>query len=169
MAALAAINAALLIAPIDYAALGRFVYAGAFLITLIANAALVLPVPYLPVIAHMAAHADSAEIVVLAAALGSVLGESVTFFVGRTQVDALRGRRWFERARGLATSEWRAAIALTIFAIPPNPVFDLGGLAAGALGMRWRTFFVAVLVARTVRFAALASLAGGLGGVTGSG
>jgi membrane protein DedA with SNARE-associated domain len=38
-------------------------------------------------------------------------------------------------------------------AVPLNPLFDVAGLAAGAMGMRYRVFFIAVFAARIVRFA----------------
>ena len=40
-----------------------------------------------------------------------------------------------------------------------TPVFDVGGLGAGALGVPFRTFLVAVWLGRLVRFAILAYIA----------
>ena len=50
---------------------------------------------------------------------------------------------------------WRASLALFVFAAPPNPLFDVGGIAAGALGIPYRVFFWSVLAARLVRFSIL--------------
>lgn len=158
-AALIALNVALFYAPIDYGGLGAFAYAGAFLITLLANAAVVVPVPYIPIVGHIAQTAGSPLAVVLIAALGSALGESVAFSVGRVETDLFTGRGWYERLRGFFRHEWRAFLFLLVFAMPLNPFFDVGGLAAGALGIRFRTFFAAVLLGRVVRFATIAYLA----------
>ena len=155
-------NLMLFLLPIDYAALGGLAYPGAFLLTFVANAAVVVPVPYVPIIAHMATSADSVAVVVILAALGSALGEAVAFFVGRVEKDLFAGHPWFQRLRSFFRYEWRAAIFLFLFAIPLNPVFDAGGLGAGALGIRFRTFFVPVLLGRMVRFAIIAALAFGV-------
>ena len=160
--AVIALNIALFLAPIDYAGLGAFAYPGAFLITLLANAAVVVPVPYIPIVAHIAATADSAVVVVLVAALGSALGESVAYAVGRVEKDIFTGHPWFERLRGFFSHEWRAGLFLFLFAMPLNPVFDVGGLGAGALGVSFRTFFIAVLLGRIVRFTVIALVAFGL-------
>lgn len=160
--ALVAFNVALFLLPVDYAALGGFTYLGAFLITFIANAAVVVPVPYIPIVAHMATSANSVVAVVLLASIGSALGESVAFFVGRVEKDLISGHAWAERIRGWASREHRAAIALFLFAIPLNPVFDIGGAIAGALGVRYMTFLVAVWLGRVVRFTIIALLAFGL-------
>jgi membrane protein YqaA with SNARE-associated domain len=163
--AVIAFNIALFLVPIDYAGLGAFAYPGAFLITLLANAAVVVPVPYIPIVAHIAATADSAVVVVVVAALGSALGESVAFAVGRVEKDLFTGHPWFERLRGFFRHEWRAGLFLFLFAMPLNPVFDVGGLGAGALGISFRTFFIAVLLGRIVRFTVIALIAFGLIGV----
>lgn len=162
LVALVAFNIALFMLPIDYAALGGFAYVGAFLITFIANAAVVVPVPYIPIVAHMATSANSPVAVILLASIGSALGESVAFFVGRVEKDLIAGHAWAERIRGWAGKEHRAAIVLFLFAVPLNPVFDVGGAIAGALGVRYTTFLVAVLLGRIVRFTIIALLAFGL-------
>jgi membrane protein YqaA with SNARE-associated domain len=165
LVAVVVFNVGLFLVPIDYAGLGAFAYPGAFLITLVANAAVVVPVPYIPIVAHIATTADSAAVVVLIAALGSALGESVAFFVGRVEKDLFTGHPWFERLRVFFCREWRAGLFLFLFAMPLNPVFDVGGLGAGALGISFRTFFVAVLLGRIVRFTVIALIAFGLIGL----
>src|SRR5687767_1260546 len=59
--ALIGLNIALYLAPIDYRALTTFAYAGAFLVCLVANAVVAIPIPYIPVIAHIGATAESAD------------------------------------------------------------------------------------------------------------
>jgi membrane protein YqaA with SNARE-associated domain len=156
--AVAALNIALLVAPFDYTGLKGLAYPGAFLITLISNAAVVLPVPYIPIVMHIARTADSVVLVVLLAALGSALGESVAFGVGRVEKELLDGHPWFEKLRRFFKHERRAFFFLLFFAMPLNPVFDVGGFGAGALGIRFKTFFVAVALGRIVRFALIAFL-----------
>jgi len=162
--ALVALNVALFVAPFDYARLGALAYAGAFLLTLVANAAVVVPLPYIPVVANIVREVELPVLAVLLAALGSALGESVAFAVGRAERDLFTGHRWSDRLRDFFSHEWRAGLFLFLFAVPLNPIFDVGGLGAGALGISFRTFFVAVLLGRVLRFALLAALAFGLVG-----
>lgn len=162
LAAFFALNVALFFVPIDYSALGAFAYAGAFLLAFIANATVIVPIPYIPIVAHMAQAADSAALVVVLAALGSALGEGVSWAVGRTQKELFIGHPWYQRLRGFFAHEWRAGLFLFLFAIPLNPVFDVGGLAAGALGISFRTFFAAVLLGRVIRWTIIVTIALGV-------
>lgn len=157
--AVLAMNVALFVAPFDYTVLGGLAYPGAFLLTFIANAAVVVPVPYVPILAHIAQTAGSTVLVVLLAASGSALGECVAFAVGRVEKDLFEGHGWFERLRRFFAHPRRAAIALFLFAAPLNPVFDVGGAVAGAVGVPFRTFFAAVFLGRIVRFTILAYIA----------
>lgn len=157
--AVIALNVALFVAPFDYTVLGAFAYPGAFLVTLLANAAVVVPVPYIPIVAHISQTAAVPALVVLAASFGSAVGECVAFAVGRVEKDLFTGHAWYERIRAFFDHPRRAAIFLFLFAVPLNPVFDIGGFAAGTLGVPFRTFLVAVWLGRTVRFAILAYLA----------
>ena len=148
-----ALNVAVYFAPIDYHALASFAYVGAFLVCLIANALVAIPIPYIPVIAHIGATADSAAIVVALGALGSVLGESVAFFIGRAEEGLVSEHPIYRRLHRLAERKWLAGLLIFGLAAPLNPLFDVAGLAAGAIGMRYRVFFVAVFAARILRLA----------------
>ncbi|HUG55585.1 MAG TPA: VTT domain-containing protein [Candidatus Limnocylindrales bacterium] len=159
---LAGINLFVYFLPIDYQAIGTLAYAGTLIITFVANAAVVLPVPYIPVVAHIAATAEHVWLVVLIGALGSTLGESVAFAVGRVERDLFSDHALYRRVQRLMGSPWRAGGFLFLFAAPLNPIFDVAGLAAGALGLPYRVFFTAVFLARLVRFAVIAAIATGL-------
>jgi len=136
--------------------LGALSYLGVFLITLLANATTIVPVPYIPIVACLAAQSDNLPLLVAAGALGSVLGESVAFFIGRS------GQRIFEETRlylwvhRQLQHPWRAFAVLFLFSAPPNPVFDVAGLTAGALGLPYWLFFTAVFLSRMIRFALIA-------------
>jgi membrane protein YqaA with SNARE-associated domain len=157
--AVVAINVALFLAPFDYSVLGALAYPGAFLVTFLANAAVVVPIPYIPIVAHIAQTAGSPVLVVLLAAFGSAFGECVAFAVGRVEKDLFEGHAWVERIRRFFAHPRRTALFLFFFAIPLNPVFDVGGVMAGALGVPFRTFLIAVWLGRIIRFAILAYIA----------
>lgn len=81
------------------AAIGAYGYAGAFAVAAIANASIILPIPYYPVIARLAQALDVWGVIVAAAA-GSAAGESVAFFVGRAgsgPIQETRISRFMER------------------------------------------------------------------------
>jgi membrane protein YqaA with SNARE-associated domain len=163
VALLIALNVAVYLAPIDYQALTSFAYIGAFLVCLLANALVAIPIPYIPIIAHIGATADSAAIVVALGALGSVLGESVAFLIGRAEQGLVSERPIYRRLHRLAERKWLSGLFLFALAVPLNPLFDVAGLAAGAVGMRYRVFFVAVFAARILRLALIVWLGAVLG------
>jgi membrane protein YqaA with SNARE-associated domain len=141
----------------DYAA------PGAFLVLLIANATVVVPVPWPAILIPIAQAAPSLPPVILAAALGSTVGETVAFFVGRSGRGAVVDTRMYRWVQRQLTHPWRAFAALFLLSAPPNPLFDVAGLTAGAMGLPLWLFFSAVLLARVVRFWVIIALAGQLG------
>jgi membrane protein YqaA with SNARE-associated domain len=150
--------------PIDYGSFGRYAYLGVFLITLLANATVIIPIPYPAVIARVAAQSDSLALVILAGALGSVLGESVAFFVGRSGRGAVEDTRFYGWVQRQMRHPWRAFAVLFGLAAPPNPAFDVAGLAAGALGLPYWMFFTAVFLGRMIRIAVFVLVGLRLGG-----
>jgi membrane protein YqaA with SNARE-associated domain len=148
-----ALNVAVYFAPIDYGAFTSFAYLGAFIVTLLANALIAVPIPYIPIVAHIGATAELPWLVVVSAALGSVLGESVAFLAGRLELGLVSEHHIYRRLHRVAQRPWLAGALLFAFAALPNPIFDVGGIAAGAVGVQYRVFFAAVLAARLVRIA----------------
>ncbi len=105
-------------------------YATVFLAGLISNATLIFPVPGLAVTAVMGG-VFNPWLVGLAGGVGQALGELTGYmagYSGQTWIDENptynRLTRWMQRY-----GTW------TVFALAliPNPVFDVGGIAAGAL------------------------------------
>jgi membrane protein YqaA with SNARE-associated domain len=133
--------------------LGALSYLGVFLITLVANATTVVPTPYIPIVARIATQIDNLPLLIVAAALGSVLGESVAFFIGRSGQTIFAETRLYVWVHRQLQHPWRAFAVLFLFSAPPNPVFDIAGLTAGALGLPYWLFFTAVFLSRMIRFA----------------
>jgi membrane protein YqaA with SNARE-associated domain len=143
------ISAALLLVPVDYAALGAYGYLGVFLVTLLATGAIVLPVPYLVVIAQASLALDPI-LVALVAGLGSAIGESSGYLLGLAGRALAADAAWRRRAeRWMARYGFVGVVALAFL---PNPFFDATGAAAGALGYPWWRFTLAVLIGKTARF-----------------
>ncbi|MGQ9547837.1 MAG: VTT domain-containing protein [Roseiflexus sp.] len=151
---------AYLMIPPDFAyRLGSLGYAGVFLITLISNATIVIPIPYFGLVAALSPGLSMVG-VGIAGALGSVIGESVSFFVGRSGrgvVEQTRFYRWVQRQ---LEHPLRAFVVLFALSAPPNPAFDIAGLTAGAMGLPYWIFLSAVFLARLVRFGIVAFFGG---------
>lgn len=151
---------AYLIIPPDLARrLGALGYLGVFLITLISNATIVIPIPYFGLVAALAPGLNIAG-VGIAGALGSVIGESAGFAVGRSGRGALANTRFYRWVQRQLEHPWRAFAVLFLISAPPNPAFDIAGVTAGAMGLPFWLFATAVFLARLVRFSVIALLGG---------
>jgi membrane protein YqaA with SNARE-associated domain len=137
---------------IDYRIFGAYAYLGVFIVTLIANATTIVPVPYITIVACIAGQSDNLVLVALAGALGSALGESVAFFIGRSGRAIAEETRFYGWVKRQMRHPWRAFAVLFGLAAPINPAFDIAGLAAGALGVPYWLFFTAVFLGRLIRF-----------------
>ena len=153
-----AANVAIFWLKIDYRIFGAYAYLGVFIVTLIANATTIVPVPYITIVACIAGQSDNLVLVALAGALGSALGESVAFFIGRSGRAIAEETRFYGWVTRQMQHPWRAFAVLFGLAAPINPAFDIAGLAAGALGVPYWMFFTAVFMGRLIRFWLLALL-----------
>lgn len=138
----------------------QYAYPGAFVVALLTNLTLAVPVPYNPVVLQLMTVVELPLLVALLAAAGSALGESTGWWVGSQGRAVLpdEGRagaavRWLQR---LAAHRWRAALGLVAFSAVPNPVFDVAGLVAGAARVPYRLFLLAAFLGRLLRFVVFA-------------
>lgn len=157
--ALAALNVALyvLLPPDLLERMGAFGYLGAFASAALANASVVVPVPYYPLLIRLGQTFDPVG-VVLAAALGSALGELVAYFVGRSGRAAVEETRFYHWVQRQLQHPWRAPLVLFALSAPPNPFFDVAGLLAGALGIPIWMFFGVTFAGRIIRMAIVVGL-----------
>ncbi len=137
---------------------GPVAYLAAFGITALANASVIVPVPYPGVIARMAAVLGDPIGISLAGAAGSTIGESTGFLVGRAGKAVVEDTRFYRWLRQQFRSERRAFIVLLVLSAPPNPFFDIAGITAGSLGVSYRTFLVASFLGRIVKMLIFAEL-----------
>jgi len=138
-----------------YGALG---YVAAFGITALANASVVVPVPYPGLIALMARVLDDPVGVAIAGAAGSTLGETTAFLVGRAGKTAVEDTRFYRWLKHQLRTPWRAMIVLFLLSAPPNPFFDVAGLTAGSLGVSFRVFLIATFAGRIIKLLFFAGL-----------
>jgi membrane protein YqaA with SNARE-associated domain len=124
--------------------LEQFGYLGAFIISIILNATLVLA---------LGAALPSAVLVGLVGGLGAAIGEITGYAAGYSGQAIIQRRKIYERLEGWV-KKWGVP---TIFVLSVVPlVFDLVGLAAGALRFPFWKFFLATWLGRTILYIGIA-------------
>jgi len=130
---------------------GEWGYVGAFVISLIASATIVLPAPGIAVVMAMGAALDPFALGI-AAGLGSAFGELSGYIAGMTGRGLVQAKQqkhfeWIRRA-----TEKYGPLLLFLMAAFPFPLFDLAGIVAGALKMRVLSFFTAVAIGKSIKY-----------------
>jgi len=134
------------------AELSAYGYIGVFLISLLSSATILIPVPGWAVVVALSKTLDP-YILGIAAGVGSGLGEMVGYEVGNG------ARRLIDKNdNNIKAIEKYGAVAIFFLAFIPNPLFDVAGLAAGALKMPMWKFLLATVSGRILRFFLLAYL-----------
>lgn len=107
-------------------------YPGIFLVSLLSNATLILPVPGVLFSSAMGAIFNP-QLVALAAGTGATLGELSGYLAGFSGQGVIENRKWYERISGWMKKY--GGIIIFLLAIVPNPLFDIAGMVAGSLRM----------------------------------
>jgi len=130
-------------------------YAGIFLISVLANATLLLPAPGIAVVFAMGS-VFSPLLVSLAAGAGAAVGEMSGYAAGFSGQGVLERTRVY--ARLLPWMRRYGALTTFVLAAVPNPIFDLAGMAAGAMRMPVGKFFLWCLLGKIVKMLIFAYL-----------
>ena len=107
-------------------------YPGIFLLSLLSNATLILPVPGVLFTSAMGAVFNPLW-VALASSTGATIGELSGYLAGFSGQGVIENKKWYTRV-----TEWMkkyGGITVMVLAFVPNPVFDIAGMVAGALRM----------------------------------
>lgn len=131
-------------------------YLGAFLISLMASAVVIIPVPGLPVVFFLGAILNP-FIVGLMVGLAEPIGELTGYMAGYSGRITLENKRFYTRLQ-----DWmkrRGSLVLFCFSAIPNPIFDAAGIAAGALRYPVWKFLLVLFLGKTVK-GMLVALAG---------
>jgi membrane protein YqaA with SNARE-associated domain len=128
-------------------------YAAVFLVGLVSNATLILPVPGLAVSSLMGG-VFNPWIVGIVGGIGQALGELSGYMVGYSGQELVDENPTYDRL----TSWMRRHGMLTVFvlSVTPNPIFDLGGIAAGALRYPIWKFLISCAAGKIVKNIAFA-------------
>ncbi len=109
---------------------------GIFLLSIIANSTVIIPVPGVVLTTTMAT-VFPPFLVAIAAGSGAALGELTGYLAGYSGQIVIEGR-----ARYVRLVEWMKKYgpwAVLLLAFIPNPAFDMAGIVAGSLKMTvWR-------------------------------
>jgi len=129
----------------DLQALG---YLGAFLISLITSATLVLPIPGIAIVFALGA-VHNPVLIGLAAGAGSALGEITGYMAGYSGQIVVERSRVYRQLE--AWMKRRGSIVILVLSFVPNPLFDLAGAAAGVLKYPVWKFLLFCFLGKTPR------------------
>ncbi len=130
-------------------------YAGLFLISIIGNATIVLPVPTM-MAAFVGGGVLNPILVGVISAAGATIGELTGYLAGMGGQAIIENRDMHERFK-----RWMdryGLLALFVLAAVPNPFFDVAGIIAGMSGIPVTTYMLVVWVGKIVKFVLIAYL-----------
>jgi len=140
------------------AELGNYGYLGAFVVSLVGNATIILPMPSFLILIALGATFNPV-LVGLSGALGGTIGEMTCYLLGYSGRGVVQNRRLYDTAvRWL--QRW-GVLTVFVFAATPAP-FDVMGMVAGLLRFPFWKFFIACLCGKVIKYIVLA-FAGALG------
>lgn len=140
-------------------ALQNFGYPGIFLLSLLANATIIIPAPAILIVFAMGAHLSPIGLG-LAAGSGAALGELSGYLAGVGGRAIVEDNATYQRLAGWVQRS--GGLAIFALALIPNPFFDLGGIAAGALRMHIGIFLLWCWAGKVLRMTAVAFAGAGL-------
>ncbi|GAP10428.1 uncharacterized membrane-associated protein [Bellilinea caldifistulae] len=112
--------------------LGGLGYPGIFLVSLLANATLILPVPGVLFTSAMGAVFNPFWVAV-AAGTGAAIGELSGYLAGFSGQGIIERTQWSDRFE-----QWMrkyGPVTILVLSFVPNPIFDVAGITAGILKM----------------------------------
>ena len=138
--------------------LARYGYLGIFLITMIANATVFIPVPGVMVVFAMGAIFNP-FLTAVAAGLGGATGELSGYLLGFSgQGMAERSQLFLQIYNWMAEHPRSTDTMILILAAIPNPFFDLAGIAAGMLKIPVSRFWFFCSIGSIIKFILFAFL-----------
>lgn len=133
--------------------LGGFGYLGAFAISLVSSASIILPTPGFVAIFEMGRFLDPVALGI-AAGIGSTIGELTSYYAGKAESKKLQEHRIYRQNEDAIRKYGPAAMFL--LALVPNPALDLAGIACGATGMKLWMYLASVGAAKIIKYTFLA-------------
>ena len=128
-------------------------YIGLFLISVLGNATIILPVPTF-LTAFLSGGVFNPFLVGIISAAGATLGELTGYIAGLGGQVIVENREIYQRFE-----RWMhryGLVALFVLAAIPNPFFDVAGIIAGMSRMRVTTFLLVTWAGKIVKFVLIA-------------
>ena len=123
--------------------LENYGYFGIFLISIAANATIIIPLPGVAFTTAMGAIFNPICVAV-AAGLGAALGELTGYMTGFSGQGVMERAALYERlVKWMKQHQNLAYLMIALVAFIPNPLFDLAGMASGALKLPLWKFLIA--------------------------
>ena len=130
-------------------------YIGVFLISVLGSATIFFPAPGRLVVFSLGRVLDPLLVGIIGG-VGSAIGELTGYAAGSGVVKLLKADKYFKKFK--AWIKKYDILAIFIFAVIPNPIFDVAGIAAGSLGIPWWRYLLATAAGRVIGYVALAYL-----------
>ena len=138
--------------------LAKYGYPGVFLLSILANATIILPAPGILFVFAMGAVFNPFWVAV-AAGLGAALGELSGYLAGFSGQGVVEKVEYYERLRGwMSRHTTLAYLAILVLAFIPNPFFDLAGMSAGALKIPLAYFLLFCAIGKILKMLMIAYL-----------
>ena len=135
--------------------LQHYGYLGAFIISIMGGATIVIPVPMLAVVFALGGVMKYTWLVGVAAGLGETLGALTIYLTGHGAGPALynskHGKIQTAYERVMRLMEKRGSLTLFLLAAVINPFFYPAALTAGALRFSIRKYFLICFVGKTIK------------------
>lgn len=131
-------------------------YFGAFLISILGGATIIIPVPMLAVVFALGGVMKSTWLLGLVAGLGETVGALTIYMTGYGGAAAIynharRGKLQSAYERMMKIMERRGSIALFLLSAVLNPFFYPAALAAGSLRFGVRKYFAVCWAGKTIK------------------
>jgi uncharacterized membrane protein YdjX (TVP38/TMEM64 family) len=127
---------------------GSLGYPGIFLVAMLSNATVFIPLPGIMLTTAMGAVFNPFW-VAIAAGSGAGLGEFSGYMVGFSGRELVKRTKWHEKVEGWIT-KYGMWVILVMAAIP-NPAFDLVGFSAGVLKMPIWKFIIGAICGNIIK------------------
>ncbi len=131
--------------------LEEYGYIGIFLISIAANATIIIPLPGVAFTTAMGAIFNPVG-VSIAAGLGAALGELSGYLAGFSGQGVIERAKLYERLVNWmrAHQKWTYGL-IVVLAFIPNPLFDLAGMAAGGLKLPLWKFLIPCAIGKILK------------------
>ena len=137
-------------------ALEKYGYVGIFLISIAANATIIIPLPGVAFTTAMGAIFNPVGVAV-AAGLGAAIGELSGYLAGFSGQGVVEGVSLYNRlTTWMKEHQNLAYLMIVAVSFIPNPLFDLAGMASGALKLPIWKFLVACAIGKILKMTVFA-------------